>query len=80
MTSVVSSPPAKRIKLEDTEAAEPGAAQILADDADIAEGDSEVEEDNENNCSICLQSIVDRTVVPTCSHEFCFVAPLRQYV
>ncbi|KIY49642.1 hypothetical protein FISHEDRAFT_40521 [Fistulina hepatica ATCC 64428] len=24
------------------------------------------------NCSICLQSIVDRTVVQICSHEFCF--------
>ncbi|KAK0439693.1 uncharacterized protein EV420DRAFT_1279459, partial [Desarmillaria tabescens] len=25
-----------------------------------------------DNCSICLQSLVDRTVIPTCSHEFCF--------
>jgi len=39
-------------------------------------GDSEYdEEDTEEDyerCSICLQSYVDRTVVPTCSHEFCF--------
>jgi hypothetical protein len=26
----------------------------------------------EDNCSICLQQVVDRTVIPTCSHEFCF--------
>ncbi|PCH34905.1 hypothetical protein WOLCODRAFT_78491 [Wolfiporia cocos MD-104 SS10] len=30
-------------------------------------------EDNEgDHCSICLQAIADRTVIPTCSHEFCF--------
>ncbi|KAK0468835.1 hypothetical protein IW261DRAFT_1517090 [Armillaria novae-zelandiae] len=30
------------------------------------------EEEEEDNCSICLQDLVDRTVIPTCSHEFCF--------
>ncbi|KAG2357989.1 hypothetical protein BDR07DRAFT_1296128 [Suillus spraguei] len=25
-----------------------------------------------DHCVICLQSLVDRTVIPTCSHEFCF--------
>lgn len=30
------------------------------------------EEVDEDQCAICLQPIVDRTVVPTCSHEFCF--------
>ncbi|KAG1726834.1 hypothetical protein EDB19DRAFT_207036 [Suillus lakei] len=25
-----------------------------------------------DHCVICLQSLVDRTVLPTCSHEFCF--------
>ncbi|KAK0196328.1 hypothetical protein F5146DRAFT_1101368 [Armillaria mellea] len=29
-------------------------------------------EEEEDNCSICLQALVDRTVIPTCSHEFCF--------
>ncbi|TRM66794.1 hypothetical protein BD626DRAFT_164272 [Schizophyllum amplum] len=29
-------------------------------------------EDDGYNCSICLQEFVDRTVIPTCSHEFCF--------
>ncbi|KAK0488110.1 hypothetical protein EDD18DRAFT_1191327 [Armillaria luteobubalina] len=32
----------------------------------------EEEEEEEDNCSICLQALVDRTVIPTCSHEFCF--------
>jgi hypothetical protein len=26
----------------------------------------------EDNCTICLQAIVDRTVIPVCSHEFCY--------
>ncbi|KAI9435112.1 hypothetical protein H4582DRAFT_2080032 [Lactarius indigo] len=30
------------------------------------------EEVDEEQCTICLQPIVDCTVVPTCSHEFCF--------
>jgi E3 ubiquitin-protein ligase Topors len=25
-----------------------------------------------SNCTICLQHIIDRTVIPICSHEFCF--------
>jgi len=24
------------------------------------------------NCSICLQPMQDRTIIPKCSHEFCF--------
>ncbi|PBK90331.1 hypothetical protein ARMGADRAFT_934344 [Armillaria gallica] len=32
----------------------------------------ETPEEEEDNCSICLQALVDRTVIPTCSHEFCF--------
>ncbi|KAK0439697.1 uncharacterized protein EV420DRAFT_1733645, partial [Desarmillaria tabescens] len=32
----------------------------------------ETQYEEENNCSICLQSLVDRTVIPTCTHEFCF--------
>jgi hypothetical protein len=30
------------------------------------------EEDNEEHCSICLQPLSDRTIIPACSHEFCF--------
>ena len=28
--------------------------------------------DGENSCSICLHGMEDRTVIPNCSHEFCF--------
>ena len=31
--------------------------------------DADVEEDH---CTICLQAIVDRALIPECSHEFCF--------
>ena len=30
------------------------------------------EGDDEEHCSICLQPLSDRTIVPACSHEFCF--------
>ena len=36
------------------------------DDDDL---DAEVDEDH---CTICLQAIVDRALIPECSHEFCF--------
>jgi E3 ubiquitin-protein ligase Topors len=26
----------------------------------------------DNQCSICLQRLTDRTLIPRCSHEFCF--------
>ena len=39
----------------------------------LAENDELAEEEvDDEQCTICLQPIVDRTVVPTCSHEFCF--------
>jgi len=65
----MSSPPtAKRVKLEELETpATLGDLDIATDD-----GDGEHNLDNENNCSICLQPVVDRTVIPKCSHEFCF--------
>lgn len=28
--------------------------------------------EDEEQCSICLQALVDRTIIPTCAHEFCF--------
>lgn len=34
--------------------------------------EAEEQDTDEEHCSICLQPIADRTVVPTCSHEFCF--------
>lgn len=53
------SPPIKRIKLESPPPA--GFADM-----------EETEEDAVGeHCSICLQPYADRTVIPTCSHEFC---------
>ncbi|KAH6896443.1 hypothetical protein BKA70DRAFT_755062 [Coprinopsis sp. MPI-PUGE-AT-0042] len=34
--------------------------------------DGEGEDENGENCSICLSNLEDRTVIPSCSHEFCF--------
>jgi hypothetical protein len=39
------------------------------DDEHVLELDAEVDEDH---CAICLQAIVDRALIPECSHEFCF--------
>jgi hypothetical protein len=39
------------------------------DDVHVLELDTEVDEDH---CTICLQTIVDRALIPECSHEFCF--------
>ncbi|KAI0073978.1 hypothetical protein K474DRAFT_1665964 [Panus rudis PR-1116 ss-1] len=65
MTARVPSPPHKRIKLESP----PSSSLSLPNE--VEEEDVEDESDVEQ-CSICLQPIADRTVIPTCSHEFCF--------
>jgi hypothetical protein len=62
-------PPPKRIKRE-------SASPKADNDDDLAlvsgqEVEVEVEAD-EDLCTICLQPIADRAVIPTCSHEFCF--------
>ncbi|KAI5891458.1 uncharacterized protein SCHCODRAFT_02629162 [Schizophyllum commune H4-8] len=44
---------------------------VASDDREDAVEDLDFEDDG-HNCSICLQELVDRTVIPTCSHEFCF--------
>ncbi|EJC99521.1 uncharacterized protein FOMMEDRAFT_22997 [Fomitiporia mediterranea MF3/22] len=50
----------KRVKLEnDVE------DEVLADYGHEEEVDGD-------HCSICLQLLLDRTVIPECSHEFCF--------
>lgn len=50
----------KRIKLESSEVT----LTTGHDDAlEMSEGD---------HCSICLQPVIDRTVLPVCAHEFCF--------
>ncbi|KZP12948.1 hypothetical protein FIBSPDRAFT_685884, partial [Athelia psychrophila] len=37
-----------------------------------ANEDEDKQDEDEEQCSICLQPLVDRTVIPTCAHEFCF--------
>ncbi|KAI0300706.1 hypothetical protein B0F90DRAFT_1722579 [Multifurca ochricompacta] len=58
--------PSKRIKLESLSPKVENEEPTLEPEAEV---DVDVDEDH---CTICLQSIVDRTVIPTCSHEFCF--------
>jgi len=52
---------AKRYKLEDD-----------SGEVGVAKNPDEQPDDSEDCCTICLQPISDRTVIPTCSHEFCF--------
>ncbi|GLB42610.1 putative zinc finger, C3HC4 type (RING finger) [Lyophyllum shimeji] len=70
MSDRSTSPPAKRAKLEprSPSAVPSDTKNIPQDHALTADEDADVE----FQCSICLQEIVDRTVIPTCSHEFCF--------
>ncbi|PSR77428.1 hypothetical protein PHLCEN_2v7859 [Hermanssonia centrifuga] len=61
----------KRIKLEDTSDVErpfgePNQGHLEEDDY----GDPD--ETDADHCSICLQPVSDRTVIPACSHDFCF--------
>ncbi|KAI0263551.1 hypothetical protein BC834DRAFT_924879 [Gloeopeniophorella convolvens] len=64
-----STPPYKRVKLE---AVSPK-LEVVSPTLDEVELAAELQGDeDEDHCAICLQSINDRTVVPTCSHEFCF--------
>ncbi|PFH53617.1 hypothetical protein AMATHDRAFT_137517 [Amanita thiersii Skay4041] len=60
MSTRSSTPPPKRAKVE--------SSSLVVSSKGV---DVNVDQ-NENQCSICLQEIVDRTVVPTCSHDFCF--------
>ena len=67
MSTRSTSPPPKRIRLE----SDPLHAGRRAD-IEPAEDEGPSEDVvSELQCSICLQEIVDRTVIPTCSHEFC---------
>lgn len=69
------SPATKRIKLEDDN--EPYSTNITSFKrgdygGELKEDHDEDEDMNGDHCSICLQPISDRTVIPACSHEFCF--------
>jgi RING-type zinc-finger len=64
LASFKSSPPSKHMKSE---------SDVVLSKNETEELESEPEVDAyEDHCTICLQPFVDRTVVPTCSHEFCF--------
>lgn len=67
------SPPSKRIRL-DSRSVSPSSASPRAKqhDEEIVADKEEVQEEEEDNCAICLQPKADRTVLPSCSHEFCF--------
>ena len=69
-SGVMTSPPTKRIKLEPELLLSPtlGPEHLRTDD----EQNGVEIEDNVEQCSICLQPYADRTMIPTCSHEFCF--------
>ncbi|EIW78019.1 hypothetical protein CONPUDRAFT_75758 [Coniophora puteana RWD-64-598 SS2] len=54
----------KRIKLEHSPSLDDVIQQPQLQD--------EVQSLDEDHCSICLHSKADTTVIPTCSHEFCF--------
>ncbi|KAM5545730.1 hypothetical protein V8D89_000768 [Ganoderma adspersum] len=65
---MVHSPPTKRIKLESSPHLEADVILPIVD----ADEDDEGEGADGEHCSICLQPYADRTMIPTCSHEFCF--------
>lgn len=77
----MTSPPAKRIKLESQDSMlpesllasgnDPPLELTTAEDSTLQESE-ELEDVDGEHCSICLQSYADRTMIPTCSHEFCF--------
>ncbi|KAG8934058.1 hypothetical protein FRC02_010650 [Tulasnella sp. 418] len=83
-TREISSPilsPHKRLKLENESSSDDESVEGPArpDDLEITPDPSTVnnqvdeDSDTEENCVICLQVIVDRTVIPTCLHDrFCF--------
>ena len=57
--------PPKRIRLESSSPSPSPTPKATTDNdkIELVEGD---------HCSVCLQQLVDRTVIPTCAHEFCF--------
>ncbi|KAJ7908857.1 hypothetical protein B0H13DRAFT_2495295 [Mycena leptocephala] len=67
------SPPPKRVKRESppTPTVNFSVKSEAPDEPQLEPQELEEEED-EDRCSICLQEVVDRTVVPGCAHEFCF--------
>ncbi|KAJ3885495.1 hypothetical protein GG344DRAFT_59139 [Lentinula edodes] len=71
MNSRSSSPPIKRLKLESLS---PGLQGTIEQQNQELNEDILLPDDlNEDHCAICLQEVVDRTMIPVCSHDlFCF--------
>lgn len=68
----VHSPPSKRIKLEELDDEVPLIESTMEGEGGDAAPKQEDDEMSGDHCSICLQPLADRTVIPACSHEFCF--------
>ncbi|PPQ99834.1 hypothetical protein CVT24_009628 [Panaeolus cyanescens] len=81
MSDVANGKEPKRLKL-DTKEVHDSNARSPASDTDNkitnqSSRDSEdlqdaLDDNPDDNCCICLQAVVDRTILPKCSHEFCF--------
>jgi hypothetical protein len=67
MRTLSSSPPSKRLKLESL-----SPTRTLENHEERSFSEEIADAEQEHQCSICLEVILDRTVIPTCSHEFCF--------
>ncbi|KAF8230842.1 hypothetical protein L208DRAFT_1459428 [Tricholoma matsutake] len=73
MSTLSCSPPSKRLKLESSSPRTVNRTLETRQNRSYnQEGTTGDSTENEHQCSICLQAILDRTVIPTCSHEFCF--------
>jgi hypothetical protein len=71
----MSSPPFKRPKLgSHPSSPRPTLTTDASVDLDVIDQNttSEAIDVAQDSCSICLQSLLDPTLIPTCSHEFCF--------
>ncbi|KAJ7666685.1 hypothetical protein DFH06DRAFT_250133 [Mycena polygramma] len=62
----------KRVKLELGSPSTPTFFKSEPHEPQLEQQGLEEEEEDEDRCSICLQEVADRTVVPICAHEFCF--------
>ncbi|KAH0835477.1 hypothetical protein J3R83DRAFT_9142 [Lanmaoa asiatica] len=59
------STPSKRIKLDPSPSPSPN-------DENPKDSIGDLDSLEQVHCTICLQSFLDRTIIPVCAHEFCF--------
>ena len=51
----------------------PDGDTLVSEEEAVGNSDRQLDvDDPEDCCTICLQPLSDRTIIPTCSHEFCF--------